>query len=105
MGRGPSPRTRLSATFRVCCSDMPRRNDVRTWLRQNGYDSVAAQIDQIMESWRKRGVRTNRNWWEVLAGEADGTPRLVEDVTFPVLAAVRKRQGLERIDNALENTP
>src|SRR5689334_12590330 len=46
-----------------------------------------------MAGWRKRGVTTRRNWWDVLAGDREGNPCKVGGVVFPVLAAARRRKG------------
>jgi hypothetical protein len=75
---------------------MTTENDARVWLRANGHSDVADRIDAIMEGWRKRGVKTRRNWWDVLAGDREGEPRKVQGVTFPVLAAARRRKGWPR---------
>lgn len=72
---------------------MTTENDARIWLRANGHEDVADRIDAIMEAWRKRGVKTRRNWWDVLAGDREGNSRQVEGVAFPVLAAARCRKG------------
>lgn len=50
---------------------------------------------------RKRGVKTRRNWWDVLAGDREGNPRKVEGVTFPVLAAARRRKGWPPCDSEI----
>lgn len=72
---------------------MTRDNDARVWLRANGHADVADQIDAIMADWHRRKVKTRRNWWDVLAGDLDGNPKAVQGVTFPVLAAARRRKG------------
>lgn len=72
---------------------MSTGNDARSWLRANGHDHVADQIDELMARWRKRGVKTRRNWWDVLAGDFAGEAKAVDGVTFPVLAAARRRKG------------
>lgn len=75
-------------------SAQPENSDqeVRSWLRGNGYAEVAASIDAIIDSWVKAGLRTRRNWWDVLAGGPDGRPRKVAGTVFPVLEAARVRQ-------------
>jgi hypothetical protein len=72
----------------------------RAWLRSNGYAETAALIEQIMEEWKRTGRRTRRNWWDILAGDANGDPRIVEGRRFPVLRAVRSRQGLPDSENS-----
>lgn len=71
------------------------------WLRQHGYDDVAALIDEVTTDWKERGVSTRRNWWEVLAGGASGKPRTVAGRTFPVLRAAQLRQAVAVTPNAL----
>jgi hypothetical protein len=68
--------------------------DVRFWLRANGYDDVADQIDQMMVRWKAQGKVTRRNWWEILAGDKNGNPRIAGGKKFPMLRAARIRQGL-----------
>lgn len=80
---------------------MTAENDARVWLRANGHDDVADRIDGIMEVWRERGVKTRRNWWDVLAGDRDGNARQVEGTAFPVLAAARRRKGWPRCDSEI----
>jgi hypothetical protein len=81
---------------------MPNEADARVWLRANGFSKIADAIDGIMESWRERGLKTRRNWWEALAGTPKGSPMTVEGVVFPMIAAVRHRRGLEPADGAIE---
>ena len=47
---------------------MGRSEDVRQWLRNNGYDDVAGQIDKLMDKWAREGSATRRDWWQILAG-------------------------------------
>lgn len=49
----------------------------REWLRDNGYADIAGDIDEVIAVWRAAGKTTRRDWWDVLAGGADGTPRRV----------------------------
>ncbi len=65
----------------------------RQWLRDNGYADVAAEIDEVISSWREAGKTTRRDWWETLAGRRDGSPRRAGGREWPVLAVARKRQG------------
>ena len=65
----------------------------RIWLTANGYSDVTAKITKIERSWKKRGVKTRKDWWLILAGTKDGKPRSVEGVAFPILASCRERQG------------
>lgn len=81
---------------------MPRDSDARVWLRMAGFDDLADEIDRIMQSWKDRGLKTRRNWWEALAGTPSGKPMVVEGVVFPILAAVRQSRGLEPVKGALK---
>lgn len=67
----------------------------RQWLVENGYSDVAQMIDEIMAKWKTAGKKTRRDWWEVLAGDKDGNPRVVEGRKFPVIKAARIRQQLK----------
>jgi hypothetical protein len=80
-------------------------DDARVWLRANGYDYIADQIDAVMTRWKVEGRRTRRNWWEILAGHINGQPRIAGGVTFPVLRAARNRQGLPDIPDAISRNP
>lgn len=68
--------------------------DARVWLRANGYSDIADRIDRVMMRWRAEDKRTRRNWWQILAGDKDGNPRVAGGERFPVLRAARIRQGL-----------
>lgn len=78
---------------------------VRVWLSKNGYDEVLAQVEQMMSKWESQGKKTRRNWWDILSGDPDGKPRIVDGEEFPVLAAAQKRQGKPVTKNALCNDP
>jgi hypothetical protein len=84
---------------------MAERNDARAWLRSHGYGDVAETIDRLMDDWKVRGVNTRRNWWDVLAGDQSGKPRIVGGVAFPVLAAARRRKGWPGVASAIERVP
>lgn len=73
----------------------------RQWLYENGYKDIAAMIDAITEEWKAQGKQTRRNWWEILAGGANGKPRIVANREFPVLRAAQRRQGLPVTKNAI----
>jgi len=74
--------------------ELPIPNPLDTWLRESGYEGVADNIAEIAERWKKNGIKTRRNWWEILGGDRKGRSREVAGVKFPVIAAFRKRQGL-----------
>jgi hypothetical protein len=78
--------------------------DARDWLRAYGYDDIANTIDEVMAVWKKQGKLTRRNWWEILAGGSDGSPRIAGGITFPVLRAARVRQGLPDVPNAIQRS-
>lgn len=75
--------------------------EARKWLRANGYDDVADVIDAVMQEWRASGNATRRNWWDVLAGRANGQPCTRAGRTFPVLRAAQIRKGLPITPNAI----
>jgi len=68
---------------------------------ENHYEDVADLIDKVMAGWKRKATKTRRNWWEILAGNADGSPKMVEGVKFPVLRAARIRQNREVTDDCL----
>jgi hypothetical protein len=77
--------------------------DARKWLRANGYIDEANLIDEIMAEWRKSGNGTRRNWWDKLAGRANGEACIVGDRKIPVLRAAQIRQGKTVTANAICN--
>lgn len=64
----------------------------RDWLRQNGYEDVVALIDEAMTKIAVKGTKQRRNWWDILAGDAQGMPRVREGIEFPVLRVAQIRQ-------------
>ena len=81
---------------------MKENHNIYTWLEANGYADVAGQICAQKKKWADEGLKTRRNWWEVLAGDKDGNSRVIDGVSFPVLAAAQKRQGKAITQNALK---
>jgi hypothetical protein len=79
--------------------------DARVWLREHGYEDVAAMIDGVMSGWEESGVETRRSWWQVLAGGAGGRPFTIFGQEFPVLACAQRRQGVPVTPNAIERNP
>jgi hypothetical protein len=75
--------------------------DARKWLRENGYEDVAALIDEVMNEWAASGARTRRDWWVTLAGGVDGKPATVNGREFPVLACAQRRQSKPVTKNAI----
>ena len=80
---------------------MAQGEDARTWLTENGYADVARLIDRAIEVWRSDGLKTRRNWWDILAGDRLGHPRKVRGREFPVLRAAQLRQGRRVTENAM----
>ncbi|MBV7329226.1 hypothetical protein KFU94_13445 [Chloroflexi bacterium TSY] len=79
------------------------QNDARVWLRANGYENIAIMIDEIMNEWERKGVRTRRNWWDILAGGKNGKPKTVAGKTFLVLKTAQIRAGKEPTANSICN--
>ena len=73
----------------------------RQWLRENSYGDVADLIDKVIDEWKSQGKHTRRNWWDILAGDAKGRPRIVAGREFPILRAAQSRQGVSATENAL----
>lgn len=67
--------------------------DARVWLRENRHEDIADLIDEIMVEWKNAGKNTRRNWWDILAGDKDGNPRIVAGRKFPVLKEAQIRQS------------
>ena len=76
-------------------------NTMRGWLLENYYEDVAALIEDVIHRWEKAGVRTRRNWWDVLAGDKRGNANTIAGVQLPVLKAARIRKGLEATPDSL----
>jgi hypothetical protein len=73
----------------------------RDWLRDNGYEDVAALIDEVMAEMKARGSKQRRNWWDVLAGGGGGKPIVVSGREFPVLKVAQRRQRKRVTKNAI----
>ncbi len=82
-----------------------RRKLARQWLVENDYQDVAALIDDVTRQWKVEGKQTRRNWWEILAGDAKGNPRVVAGRRFPVLRAAQLRMGVPVTSGALCRNP
>ena len=82
-----------------------RRKLARQWLVENEYQDVAALIDDVTRQWKVEGKQTRRNWWEILAGDAKGNPRVVAGRRFPVLRAAQLRMGVPVTSGALCRNP
>jgi DNA adenine methylase len=83
------------------CAMKLLNNSARQWLLDSGYEDISETIDKIIMEWHRKGVSTRRDWWDVLAGTPKGSPRVVEGVKFPVLAAARARKGWSPVDTAI----
>ena len=77
----------------------------RQWLLENEYQDVAALIEDITRQWKVEGKQTRRNWWEVLAGDVKGNPRVVAGRRFPVLRAAQLRMGVPVTSDAVCRNP
>ena len=77
----------------------------RQWLRENGYGDIADLIDEIVDEWKSKGKHSRRNWWDILAGDAKGNPRIVAGRKFPILRAAQLRQGVSATENAICRNP
>ncbi len=81
------------------------RRLARQWLLENRYQDVAALIDEVTRQWKVEGKQTRRNWWQVLAGDAKGNPRVVAGRRFPVLRAAQLRMGMPVTSGAICRNP
>jgi hypothetical protein len=73
---------------------MPQANeDARHWLKANNYEDIDALIDKVESIWARKGTGTRRSWWLVLAGNSDGSGKIIEGVIFPVLRVAQIRMG------------
>ena len=93
------PRTTAAASREI------ERMRAKQWLLRNKYEDVAALIDEVMDEWKAKGKNTRRNWWEILAGDAKGNPRVVAGRIFPVLRAAQLRQGMPVTPGAICRDP
>lgn len=73
----------------------------REWLMQNGYEDVAALIDEALKRIASKGRKSRRNWWDTLAGGPCGKQSVREGITFPVLRVAQSRQGRPITANAI----
>src|SRR6187397_1579454 len=72
----------------------------KKWLEAD-YADCLELINRQEARWRATGRDTRRNWWDVLAGQKDGTPTIIDEVEFPVLRAARRRKGWNDVPNAI----
>lgn len=79
--------------------------DAKGWLKANGYKGVLALIVRLERKWKAAGKKTRRDWFLVLAGTPSGKPRTIDDTTFPMIQAFRRRQGYPLAATALALTP
>lgn len=80
---------------------MPASRTARSWLEANGYEDVAALIDEVTGKWKREGKATRRNWWDILAGGKNGEPLIVAGRVFPVLRVAQVRQRRPITKNAI----
>ncbi len=76
-------------------------NTLRAWLFENDYKDVAKIIDDILIEWREKGNKQRRNWWDILAGDVNGKPRVISGREIPVLKAAQIRKNVLVTENAL----
>jgi hypothetical protein len=76
----------------------------REWLARNGYLDEVKKIDRIVEKWKTDGVKTRRNWWQVLAGGVSGKPKVIQGIKFSVIKSIRERMGLSPVNHAIYNS-
>lgn len=76
----------------------------RQWLAENGYTDVLTLIAHVGRLWKAKGVSTRRNWWEVLAGDKSGRPRIVEGIEFPILAAAQAHERMPLTQSAVQRS-
>jgi len=55
---------------------------LKQWLNENNYNDVAELIAEVSAEWAEQGKKTRRNWWDILAGDLEGNPRVVDGRTF-----------------------
>lgn len=84
---------------------MTEKISIHQWLRSNGYEEVADMISAQMKAWADAGIKSRRNWWEILSGMKDGKPKVVNGVEYPVLAVAQERQGKPVTSTALRRNP
>jgi hypothetical protein len=82
-----------------------RTQDIRSWLRDNRYGDVAQLIDDALKQWKREGVNTRRNWWDILSGGKSGRSKNFGGRVFPVLRAAQIRQNRPITPNALCRNP
>lgn len=73
----------------------------RQWLLENGYEDVAALIDQALAKIQSKERKSRRNWWDTLAGGPGGKPSVREGIEFPVLRVAQIRQSILVTPNAI----
>ncbi|MCK9207794.1 MAG: hypothetical protein M0P66_11835 [Salinivirgaceae bacterium] len=83
---------------------------LRGWLMDNNYEDIYEIIDEIITEWKKNGNKQRRNWWDILAGDKNGKPRIISGREIPVLRAAQIRKRVKITENAIcrnehENPP
>ena len=73
---------------------------IKKWLVAD-YGDFLDLINRQEAQWKATGRSTRRNWWDVLAGQRDGTPNVIDGTEFPVLRAARRRKGWPDVPNAV----
>lgn len=95
----------LNVPFSPSDSGGIERMLAKEWLLQNNYTAIAKLIDEVVAEWKAQGKATRRNWWEILAGDTNGNPRIIAGRAFPVLRTAQLRQGVPVSSAALCHNP
>jgi len=75
---------------------------IKSWLEENNYSEYLGRIATAEKRIAQKGIRTRRSWFEAFAGKKNGQPRFIHGVEFPVIKAIRKREGLPPVSWAIE---
>ena len=78
---------------------------IKEWLAQNGYGDILKRINAVERGWDQKRTGTRRNWWDVLAGNKDGSPKTIEGKKFPVLCSARKRKDWPMTQDCISHNP
>jgi hypothetical protein len=74
---------------------------VREWLPRNGYEDVAALIDEVLAEFEAADSKERRNWADTLSGGKDGKPAIVAGREFPVLRSAQESRNKPVTPNAI----
>lgn len=74
----------------------------RSWLLESKYEDFLELTYRVEERNRVGGKKTRRSWYEAFAGDKHGNPRTIAGITFPIIKAIRKREGFPPCKNSIE---